>query len=114
MTKAVAEAGVTVITKIAVNIVHPLRRQLVYPCCVLHPLNVEVLPEGGGTHVEHPAPVVADDLQRLILHTGQREGIEHVEAIEGGEAFGTIYCHHLPAGSDRIQDPGYRHQGSCL
>ncbi len=71
MAETVAEAGVAVIPEIAMNIVHLLRRKLVYPRRVLHPLDVKVFPESGGTHVEHSTPIVADDLQRLILHAGQ-------------------------------------------
>jgi len=110
MAEAVAIAGVTVSPEGTMDVVFPFHRKFIDPGGVLHPLHVEILPEGGGSHIEHSAPVSLDDVQGLVVHAGQPEGLQHIKPVKSGEPSGAIDGHHFAARLPGIHHSGHGHQ----
>ena len=104
--EAVAEAFVAVVAEVAVDVGLALGHELVDRCCVFRPGEVEVFPERGRPHVEHAAPVAADQLQGGFGLARLGQGLEHIEAVESRHAAGPARQQHLASGRLRIPHAG--------
>ena len=86
MAEAVAKTLVAVATEVAVDVFFPGRHELVDPGGVGGPGQVEILPEGRRAEIEHATPVGAEQLERRVDLVGPGQGLEHVQAVEGGNS----------------------------
>src|ERR1017187_9319024 len=59
MTQAVTIAFITIVTVVAMNILHPCRDQLVNASRIVGPVKIKILPKGGRAVIEHAAPILA-------------------------------------------------------
>ena len=90
MAKAVAESLVAIGAKVTMQVFLAGRNQLVDPAGIRRPVEIEILPEGRCPHVEHPAPVGADQIERRIDVATLGQSLEHVESVERGNALCAI------------------------
>ena len=88
--------------------------KFVNAACVLGPFQIKVFPEGCGAKVNHAAPVLADDVHGLGVIAALGKRLQHVVAVEGGEAFGAAHEQIALAGLFGVHDASQRHQGRGL
>ena len=69
------------------KVAHSGRGQFVDAAGVLQPVEVEILPEGGGAAVDHRAPVRADQLNSFLDFVQLGHGVEHEGSAEGADVF---------------------------
>ena len=63
-----------------------LTGQFVDAAGVLQPVEVEILPEGGGAEVEHPPPVVPEQVECAGDVSGRRARQQYEITVEGADA----------------------------
>ena len=86
MAEAVTQPLVTIFPEVGVKIVFARNRQFGDRRGVFEPVQIEILPEGRRTEVEHTAPVVADDIERSCDISGRRARQQNKIAVKSADA----------------------------
>ena len=110
--EAVAEALVAVVAEVAVDVGFALGHEFVDGRGVLGPGEIEVFPESGRAEVEHPSPVLTNQVERGIGFTRGSQGFKHIQPVEGGNSFGASRQQHVAGGGLGIAHPG-KHLQAC-
>ena len=114
VTQAVTKAEIAIRTVVAVNIDLALRYGLVYPAGILEPVEVEILPERGGTHTEHSAPVLLHRIQCTVIIAGKRDRAQRVVAEECRIAVRTADRQQLAVYLLRVAEARAHHERCSL
>ena len=107
------EQCVAICTEVAVNVSFALGNDLVDRRAVFQPIKVEVLPEGGGTHIKHRAPILSDVVERADEVARKRFCLEQIVTEESGIIDGKEYIAYskgplLLAHEEDAQNPLYK------
>ncbi len=111
--KAVPEAFVAVGAEVAMDILLAGRDKFVDAGGIGDPIEVEILPEGGGSEVEHGAPVSADEIEGGLGVAGFGQCLQHIEAVEGGDAFRSVELEDGIGGWSGIDHAGQGEEGGA-
>jgi len=114
MTQAVAEPFVAIGAEVAVNVLFAGRHKLVNAGGVFRPLEVEILPEGGGAEVEHGAPELADVVESALDIASFGAGLQHIIAVEGREAVGPVAGQNVAVEGGGVAQAGQRQERGGL
>ena len=88
--ETVSKTFVTVSAEVSVDIFFAGGNEFIDARGIGDPIEVEILPEGGGAEIEHGAPIGADEIEGGIGVAGFGERLQDIETVEGGDAFGSV------------------------
>ena len=114
MAQRVTELDVAVCAVVTVDIDLTLGHDLVDSACILHPREVEILPEGGSAHVQHAAPVFLDIVKCACKIACKCLCLEDIVTKEGRIAVSAAGSDHLFVGLLGICQACQYQQSRCL
>ena len=112
--EGMTELDVAIVAVVAVDVHLALGDHLVDAAGVLHPVKIEVLPEGGGAHIQHTAPVLLHIAQSACVVACHGFGGHDVVAHEGGVAVAAAGDHDPLVDLDGVGKPCQHHEGVGL